>query len=305
VTVLEQMGDGVATVAGHVQDLDGRFLLIALALQLAALALRALTWRNVLAAAYPETRVPVFAVGCAYAAGVAANAVLPARGGEGVKVALARTQIPGSSIPTIAASLSVVLVLDACIGLILVGVLWGTGVLPSLPAIPSLGLLPLALAAGVAALAVSALAASRIAAALGRIAAAAAQGVAILRSPARYVRTVLPFQLAAWSCRIGVVFFVLAAFRVDAGLETAALVVVLNGASTAVPVPGGAGTQQVLATYALQGVLSAAAAVSLSLSMQVGITLVNTTVGLIAVMLLFRTVRPFESLRAASWSRER
>ena len=99
--------------------------------------------------------------------------------------------------------------------------------------------------------------------------------------------------------------FVLAAFRVDAVLETAALVVVLNGASTAVPVPGGAGTQQVLATYALQGVLSAAAAVSLSLSMQVGITLVNTTIGLIAVMLLFRPVRPLESLRAASWTRER
>ncbi len=302
--VVEAVGEELAAVAGHVDNLDGRFLALALMLQLAALALRALTWRNVLAAAYPDRKVPVLGVGCAYAAGMAANAVLPARGGEGVKIALARTQVPGSSIPTIAASLSVVLLLDACIGGILVGVLWSTGVLPSLPALPHVGVLPLAAAAAGLALVALAFTARRIGPALRRAAVAAAQGLAILRSPARYARTVLPFQLAAWGCRIGVVFFVLTAFRVDAGLETAALIVVLNGASTAVPVPGGAGTQQVLATYALQGMLSAAAAVSLSVSMQVGVTMVNTTVGLVAVMLLFRTARPIASLRAASWTRE-
>ena len=43
-----------------------------------------------------------------------------------------------------------------------------------------------------------------------------------------------------------------------------------------------------LATYALQGVISTAAAVSFSLSMQVGVTAVNTAVGLAAVMVLFR-----------------
>jgi hypothetical protein len=32
------------------------------------------------------------------------------------------------------------------------------------------------------------------------------------------------FQLGAWTCRIGVVYFVLQAFRIDAGLETALLV---------------------------------------------------------------------------------
>jgi hypothetical protein len=118
-------------------------------------------------------------------------------------------------------------------------------------------------------------------------------------SPWLYLRTVLPFQLAAWACRIGVVYFVMEAGRIEAGVATAVLVVVLNGAATAVPVPGGAGSQQVLATYALQGVVSAAAAVSFSLSMQVGVTAVNTAVGLAAVMLLFRTLRPVAALRAA------
>ena len=129
--------------------------------------------------------------------------------------------------------------------------------------------------------------------------ASAALGFAVLRTPTLYLRTVLPFQLAAWACRIGVVYLVLQAFRIDAGLETAALVVVFNGAATAVPVPGGAGSQQVLATYALQGVISTAGAVSFSLGMQAGVTVTNTLVGLAATMILFRTLRPVAALRAA------
>lgn len=290
----------------RIPDLDGRFLALALMLQLATLAFRALAWRNVLVAAYPRGDVPLFSLGCAYAAGVAANGFLPVRGGEGVKIALARSQIPASSVATIAASLSIVLVLDAILGGCLILGLWATGVLPSLPSVPAvgfgLGFLPIAVAVAAAATLV-ALAARRLGALRGLLS-SAARGLRILRSPWRYLRTVFPFQLAAWTCRIGVVYFVLEAFRIEAGLATAALVVVLNGAATAVPVPGGAGSQQVLATYALQGVISAAAAVSFSLSMQVGVTAVNTAVGLAAVMLLFRTLRPVAALRAASSRRD-
>jgi uncharacterized membrane protein YbhN (UPF0104 family) len=75
--------------------------------------------------------------------------------------------------------------------------------------------------------------------------------------------------------------------------------VVFNGLSTAVPVPGGAGSQQILATYALQGVISTAAAVSFSVGFQVGTTVLNTTVGLLATMLLFRTLRPRSAARLA------
>ena len=114
---------------------------------------------------------------------------------------------------------------------------------------------------------------------------------------ARFADFLSPFQLAASACRI--VYFVLKAFRIDAGVEAAALVVVLNGAATVVPVPGRAGSQQVLAMYALQGVISATGAVAFSLSMQVGVTVVNTTVGLAALMILFRTWRPVTALRAA------
>jgi uncharacterized membrane protein YbhN (UPF0104 family) len=280
-----------------VQDLDWRFLVLALALQFATLACRALAWRNVLAAAYPQQRIPVFSLGCAYAAGMALNAYLPARGGEGAKVAFARAQIPGSCVPTIASSLAILLVVDAAFGASLIAVLWATGVLPKLPAVPELGVATVV--AAVAVTAVLGLIAWRSRARCGRVLSSAARGLAIMRSPLLYVRSVLPFQLGAWACRIGVVFFVLEAFRIDAGLTTALLVVVLGGLSTAVPVPGGAGSQQVLAAYALQGVISTAAAVSFSVSMQLGVTAVNTAVGLAAAMLLFRTMHPLAAARAA------
>ena len=289
----------MAAAAERISKLDGRFLALALALQLATLAFRALAWRNVLAAAYPRRAVPLFSVGCAYAAGVAANAFLPVRGGEGVKIALARSQIPASSVATIAAALSVVMLLDATLGACVIVALWATGVLPSLPSLPTVDASPVAVAIAAAVTIAAGLLARRFGGAIRRLLFSAARGLAILRSPWLYLRTVLPFQLAAWACRIGVVYFVMEAFRIEAGVATAVLVVVLNGAATAVPVPGGAGSQQVLATYALQGVVSAAAAVSFSLSMQVGVTVVNTAVGLAAVMLLFRTLRPVAALRAA------
>ena len=278
-------------------DLDWRFLALALTLQLATLACRALAWRNVLAAAYPQRKIPVFSLGCAYAAGMALNAYLPARGGEGAKVAFARAQISGSCVPTIAASLAVLAAADAVLGASLIVVLWATGVLPNLPSVPSVGLA--AVAAAVAVVVVLVVVAGRWRTHVRRFLEAAARGLTVMRSPSLYVRSVLPFQLGAWACRIGVVYLVLQAFRIDAGLETALLVVVLNGLSTAVPVPGGAGSQQILATYALQGVITTAAAVSFSISLQVGVTAVNTTVGLAATMLLFRTMRPFAAARLA------
>jgi NhaP-type Na+/H+ or K+/H+ antiporter len=63
--------------------------------------------------------------------------------------------------------------------------------------------------------------------------------------------------------------------------------------------PGGAGTQQVLVAFALHGTVSTAAALSFSAGMQVGITAVNTLVGMAALMLIFRTLRPVEAVRAA------
>ena len=85
----------------------------------------------------------------------------------------------------------------------------------------------------------------------------------------------------------------LAAFGVAATIPIAGLVVVAGGMSTLVPAtPGGAGTQQLFTVVALAQVASAASALSFSIGLQVGVTLVNTLVGLLALTLVFGTLRP-------------
>jgi uncharacterized membrane protein YbhN (UPF0104 family) len=283
--------DALAAASDELSGLDGRFLLPALVLQLSALGLRGVVWRNVLAAAYPDRRVPLASVAGAYFAGMALNAFLPARGGEVVKVALVRGRIPRSGVVTIASTLSVVLVLDAALGVLLVGVLWGLGLAPLL-GFPATGRM---IVGAVAVSVVVGLVAYRLRN-MGFVA-RIAQGAAILRTPSRYLRTVLPFQLAAWTCRIGVAFSVLYAFHIHAGVAGAALVVVFTGLSSVVPVPGGVGTQQLLAAYALRGIAPLAGAVTFSVGMQVGVTVINTIVGGTALLLMLRTFRPVAALR--------
>jgi uncharacterized membrane protein YbhN (UPF0104 family) len=285
--------EAIEAGAQQLADLDGRFLLPALLLQLAGLGLRAMVWRNVVAAAYPERRVPIVSVTGSFLAGTALNAFLPAKGGEIAKLALLRSRIHGSTLSTLAATLGVVMLLDSLLGGVLFAALVVFGAAPV--TLPSVGIAPLIAALGLIAVAVAAL---RLRPRHARsLFAHLAQGAAILRTPHRYLHSVLPLQLAAWGCRVGVAFLVLSAFGIEAGLATAALVVVFNGLSTAVPVPGGVGTQQVLTAYALRGAVPLAGAVSFSVGMQVGITAVNTLVGLTALMLMLRTFSPFAAMR--------
>jgi uncharacterized protein (TIRG00374 family) len=144
-----------------------------------------------------------------------------------------------------------------------------------------------------------ALAAPRVASRLRTLRRHVAQGGAILKTPRRYARQVVLVQAGAWTCRIAVVFFLLAAFGLPASVPTAGLVMVVAGLSTLVPLtPGGAGTQQVMLAYALHQTVAAAAAVSFSLGMQAGVTVVNALLGVAAAMVAFRTLRPLIAVRS-------
>jgi uncharacterized membrane protein YbhN (UPF0104 family) len=295
------MGD-LWHAAGDVIDrfggVDPRLVIAALSLHVANHLLRSVAWRNVLSAAYPTARVPLLGVASAYALGVALNAVLPARGGDAAKVALVRMRIGGSSVPTIAATMSVVVLFDLAAATLLVLAVCLTGALPFAPQLPT-SASPLWIAAAVVAAAASVLLGRRLRGPLRRLRAQVVQGGAILRTPARYLRRVALVQAGAWTCRIGVVFCLLAAFGLQATVPRAALVMVLCGASTLVPLtPGGAGTQQVILAYALSQVATAAAILSFSVGMQAGVTAVNALLGLLAGMVAFRTLRPLHAMRS-------
>jgi uncharacterized membrane protein YbhN (UPF0104 family) len=293
VSGLWQAAEGVVARFG---DVDGRLLAAAFLLHVANHGLRSVAWRNVLAAAYPATRVPVLGVASAYAVGVALNAVVPGRGGDAAKVALVRLGVGGSSVATIASTMSVVVLFDLVAATLLLLAVAASG---AVPFAPQLGALPIVGGALLVVVGVLALARRRVAPLLRRLWAAAQQGGAILRTPGRYARRVAAVQAGAWACRIAVVYLLMAAFGLHATVADAAVVMVLCGASTLVPLtPGGAGTQQVMLTFALSQVATAAAILSFSIGMQAGITLVNALLGLLAGMVAFRTLRPLAAIRA-------
>jgi uncharacterized membrane protein YbhN (UPF0104 family) len=284
-------------VADRIAGIDPRLGAMALALHVGNHLLRSLAWRNAIAAAYPDRRVPYGRVLAGYAGGVAINAVAPARGGDAVKLGLVRAAVPGSTITTLAATMSVLVVLDLLIGTVLVLTVGLTGAVPLDPrfSVPG-GALPVIAAALAATAATGWLLRRRLTGLARRL----RQGGAILRTPGRYVRDVAAPQLAAWACRVGVVLCLLAAFGLPATVPLAGLVMVVSGASTIVPLtPGGAGTQQVALALALSQTASAAAVVSFSLAMQASVTAVNALLGVAAAMAVFRTARPLAAVRAA------
>jgi hypothetical protein len=298
----------VAAVGERFEQVDLRLAMLALLFHLANHVLRSVAWRNVLAAAYPERRVRLLDIGTAYAIGVALNAALPGRGGDAAKVALARGRIAGSSVPTIAATMSIVVLFDMLAGTALVVLVCASGALAFAPSLPSPGIgVALALAVALVAIIGGALAMPRLAVRLRALRHAIAQGGAILRTPRRYARVAF-VQAVAWICRITVVFLLLEAFGLPASLPAAGTVMVVAGLSTLVPLtPGGAGTQQVMLAAALHQTVAAAAAVSFAIGMQAGVTVVNACLGIVAAMIAFRTVRPFAAVRSGlglAWKTE-
>jgi glycosyltransferase 2 family protein len=262
-------------------SVDARLVAVAVLLQLVNLALRSRAWQHVLRASYPGADVSLARVGCAYVAGMALNGIVPARGGDAAKAVLARLAIAGSAVATIGGTLLVA----------------GHGVRVPSHALPLAALLAVVVAALL-------LVARRHRARAAALRARLAQGGAILRTPRRYARSVALLQALAWATRLGVVLALLRAFGIHAGLAQALLVLVVGGIASAVPAPGGGGAQQVAAVYLLAGQATAAQALSFSLGMQAGITLLNLALGCAAAMALFRTVRPRAAVAAFVAARE-
>ena len=67
------------------------------------LSLRARAWFNVLRAAYPAERIAFRRIWGAYVAAYGFNNVIPARGGDVIKLFLGKASIPNSSYPAVGA----------------------------------------------------------------------------------------------------------------------------------------------------------------------------------------------------------
>jgi uncharacterized membrane protein YbhN (UPF0104 family) len=298
----------------HLSDVAWTPVLLGVLCHSVKMLVRTRAWRNVLAAAYPSSVVRWRSVFGAYAAGAGVNAILPARGGDLLKLYLVKHRVEGARYPTLAASLLVETIVDLALSSLLLlwalseHVLPGVHLVRRLPAVdwfwlfrhPRLALVVVAVVV-VASFLLGLVLAGRIAAFWQRV----AQGLAILRTPALYLRRVVLWQLVDWSLRIATIYFFLRGFHIPATLDNALRMQVTQSLATILPLtPSGIGTEQALAVYVLAGQASRTALLSYSVGMELVLTVWNAALGAAALLLMLRSLRWRRTLAAAGRDRD-
>ena len=253
-------------------------------------------WRNTIAAAYPEERVPWISIYAAYVAAVGVNAVIPARGGDAVKLYLAHRAVPGSTYIALGSTLLVLSIFDAVaaaaifIYALTLGVLPGAGTLGRLPgfdfgffaANPEFSLF---LLAALVIFGVIGFFWARLH--IDEFKQRVFQGFTVLRDRTEYLRRVAAWQAADWTLRFVAIWFFLGAFNVDQSLRNIFLVQVTQSLATLVPIsPGGIGTEQAFIVFVFKGAVPRSLLLAFSVGMKLTLITVNVIVGFTALFLV-------------------
>jgi len=302
--------DAVGVFFHHLAAVHWSFLGLAIACHAIKLLFRAGAWRAIVHASYPGRRLKYRSVLGAYVAGVGVNSIVPARGGDLVKLYLIKHRLEGSSYATLAPTLIVETLFDFVTAGVLL--LWAltSGVLPThqiYSRIPTVDwkfflrhehfTVVLLIALAVASL----VAVFWIRLRVRKFREHVAQGFAILRDRPRFLKRVILPQAISWFFRIGSLYFFLKAFGVPASIHNALLAQVVDSLATLFPAtPGGAGTKQGLTEFLFRGRgVSHTLLLAFSVGMNIAITVANLVFGLIAIGLMAKTLS-FKKLRLAS-----
>jgi uncharacterized membrane protein YbhN (UPF0104 family) len=239
---------------------------------------------------------------------------VPARGGDIIKLFLARSSIPGASYPTVAAAFFVEAVFDVCVGVLVLIFAFTQGVFPKPPDFSKLNSFDISYLAAhfrftlflITALAILALVAFAMLSVRARAFwARVRQGVTILSDRPRYLREVASLQALGWLCRAAAFWFMLDAFRVGGSVTNVLLVFGVNQVAGAVPLtPGGAGVQQALLVKVFSTSAPTAVVAAYSVGQQLAIAAFTALVGLGAVVFIFRFRSFKEVLNAGRASRD-
>lgn len=273
------------------------WLTAALVLHVCGQACRGLAWRGVLHAAWPGvTRRRV----CAWhICGAGMTGVLSVRGGDAVRMALAKRELPEATWAALAGSLAVEGSFEVVCGIVLTFVAAWLG-------IGSLGAPSPALIAGavVAAGAVAVLAARS--ARVRGIVREVRRGFAVLQDRRRWLRDVLPWQVAARLLRFMAVGCFLLAFGLPAAPAVVIAACAAQGSGALVPLPGAgpatwAAALLVTLPIAAGHPIDAGSVATLAVVQPLALTLVGVTIslGLLAILSGARTPR---ALARAVWA---
>lgn len=259
--------------------------------------IRGHAWANALRAAYPEEKVSEKGVVGAFIVGGGLNGLLPARGGDALKIVLAKRAIPNSTYPAVISSFFVLSPFDSTIGFVVLGYALTQGLFPAAPRLPDLpafdisfwasnpevlgivvgGLLLVLLVGGF-------LLRHRAIATWRRL----KQGIVILTRPREYLRKVALWQLVAWFVRAGAFWFFLDAFQIGGSVDNVLLVMAVQSVASALPfTPGGAGAQQALLVASLSGP-PRSAVLAYSVGQQIAVTIWTATISVLTLGLILR-----------------
>jgi uncharacterized membrane protein YbhN (UPF0104 family) len=277
---------------------------IALGFHLVKLLLRAVAYRNILRASYPDEGIRWAPVAGAYIAGVGVNSIVPGRGGDLVKLYVLRHRYTGTNYATLGSTLLAETLLDFVLASLFF--LWALtqGVLPSIhtPSFDWGWLFRHSKATAVIVALLTLLViwlwwkashSESLRERLGR-------GIVILRDRRRYLREVVSWQVLSWVCRIASLYWFLRAFHINATIHNALLAQVVDSLATLLPFsPGGAGTKQGFLVAILHGQASTSRLLAFSIGMYVAVTVFNVAIGATALFLELRTLRLREILSRA------
>ena len=283
-------------------------LLIGLVAFIAYLTIRSRAYFNVLRAAYPDERFEFRKIWGAYMAAYGFNNVVPARGGDVIKLFLVKTSIPHSSYPAVGSSIFVEAIFDLCMAVPILAFAFSQGAFPKPPDFSKIPAFDLAFFAsnprftlflltvlGIAVLVGFALLSARVRAFWARV----RQGVVILRDRRRYFREVFAVQFGAWLLRFTAFWFLLDAFHVGGSVRNVLLVLGVNAVAALVPfTPGGAGVQQALLVKVFSGTAVGTTIAAYSVGQQIAIAAASFAVGFGAIVFVFR-FRSFKEVIAA------
>jgi uncharacterized protein (TIRG00374 family) len=263
---------------------------------------------NILRAAYPHERFAFKRIWAAYIAAYGFNNVIPARGGDVIRLFLTKSTIPGSSYPAVAAATFVESVFDVTIGVFILTFAFTQGVFPKPPDFSKLPAFDLAFFAGhlkftlflvtfvaVGGLVGFALLSHKVRAFWARV----RQGFTILRDRRRYFREVWLIQLAGWLFRFTAFWFMLDAFNIGGSVKNVLLVLGVNAVAAAVPfTPGGAGVQQAFLVKVFAGTAAGSTVAAYSVGQQIAIGAFTLALGFALLATVFK-FRSFKDVIAA------
>ena len=297
--------DRVVEFFSSLASINWGWLAIGLCAFLVYLTIRSRAYFHVLRAAYPTERFRFRDIWGAYIAAYGFNNVIPARGGDIIRLFLTKSSVPNSSYPAVASSFSVEAIFDLTMGVFILSFAFTQGVFPKPPDFSKLDAFDLsylaahprftlfALTVFMTALVVAfALLSTRVQAFWARV----RQGITILWDRNRYIREVWLVQLGAWVFRFTAFWFLLEAFGVGGSVRNVLLVLGCNAVAAAVPfTPGGAGVQQALLVKVFAGTAAGTTVAAYSVGQQIAIGAFTLGVGFVALVVLFN-IRSFKEV---------